>query len=213
VCSDCEVLEHAHVDHDITTIEQACDALALRLRAVLDKCQDGIPVLLAGYASVAAAHLQLAVQAAIIIEDYDHAVEAVVTAIRSKHADVKREVAAKLASRDKALDAQCDELLVSARQLDGAIITGNAAIAGKYPVTIAQALESCIVTSRLVRDDVEVCTPTYMKIVHNMDGVLAAIGSSAHVRILPADPSKCTLDGPGMTQFIAGWDSETTLPP
>jgi hypothetical protein len=192
-CTNC-VIEH-HMDHrcDVMEVGHACAAIADKLIPLLDRLAATSAALETGSASLTGAKANLVAH-----------VEASIARFQTVADDTIEDRATTIAAarsvcddRLKALEAQSDELAVSAGQLAACVAGGKAAIARGHPVSMAHALDSALAMIELEKVEVLPRVPLKLDIV-------ADVGSFVRLRLYEVEADMSSVRGNGLKGFVVG---------
>jgi hypothetical protein len=106
--------------------------------------------------------------------------------------------------RLKALEAQADELAVSAGQLAACVAAGKAAMARGNLESVKHAFDSALAMSELEKAVVQPRVPLRLEIAADAAPTLTALAGLARLRLYEVDAGKSSVYGDGLSWFAAG---------
>jgi len=131
------------------------------------------------------------------------AVDDMVRVLYARQESALAEFTAECAERTKVLQAQADELDVSAGQLEACVKQGRAALGGTTSLDIGQVLDAARRMSVLKNTDLRPRVPVLLDIVTCPGPMSAAVKSLSQLRRFELDPSRCVASGPGTVFFAS----------
>jgi DNA-binding beta-propeller fold protein YncE len=189
---------------DMTEADPTCAALADQLVLLLDRLSAASVALDTGSESMTGAKADLIAHAEASIVRFNTVMDDVIVRVNEYRASTIATVQAVRDDRLKALEAQADELAVSAGQLEACVAGGRAAMTRGNTVSIKHALDSALALSELEKTDVLPRVPLKLDIVADVGPTLTALADLARLRLYEVDADKSSVSGNGLKTFVAG---------
>jgi len=138
---------------------------------------------------------------------FSSAVKGLLARIQTYRQSWLAEVQAQCDERLKTLDAQADELTVSAGQLWSCTALGRQALGSSShgrAVGLQRAAESAKTARGLVTASVRLRADTRMEMVCDLQGVPTALEAASRLKMFAVDLGRCSASGPGAVSFVKG---------
>jgi len=174
------------------------------LCALLDRLTAASTALQAGSERVSGTRAGLKAHVEASIVDFEATLDDVIAKVNEYRASTKAAVRAVCADRVKALEAQADELAVSAGQLTACVAGGNAAMARGNPASVEHAFRAALAMVVLERAAVLPRVPLRLGIAADVRPTLASLAGLARLRLYEVDASRSGVSGNGLRVFEAG---------
>jgi len=144
---------------------------------------------------------ELCADAPAVIRRFRTTVDGVVASLNAHRDSTIDQFIAVCAERAKVLQAQADELEVSASQVTACVAHGHAAVARTIPLGVDLALAMAQGMSVLRQTDIRMRVPTQLDIRMVSEPVLAAVAELSKLRLFEVDGRKTVVGGGGSVAF------------
>ena len=185
LCAECVLV--GHTGHNVALLEACGDALRASISRLSTLCTAGSAEALKGLAHLQEARSGMVARKTASCVALKAAGEAAKAAIDAQVALTVAAADRELRQRLKQVDAQLDELSVSANQLACSAAVCEAAVAtAESPLALAQACDSAVKVVKLARPYRGPCVSTIVEAVTNNEEFDVTVARFSHVRLGPS---------------------------
>ena len=199
VCSECASSLHAPHSHDVRSLDAVADQLVTSVTDFAAQCESGAADADRHIAAVARAANAMEAGLAASVSTFVACIERVKSALDG-HRDAMIACAETLRrEKRKALDAQVEELTVSAAQLRAVAHACRLAVASASTLAVARAMECArSVRSLVSRAFVGPAVPPVLQVLSSMEDLIAGFPSHSRVKTCNIDAERCVVRGVGL---------------
>lgn len=205
LCAAC--VTHAGHGGDVAAVAAACALLSSQLSPLLDRMSCASVALQAASDAVGESKSGLIARVDASVARFDLVVDDVIVKVNEYRASTIAAVRAVCADRVKALEAQADELTVSAGQLAACVAGGKAAMSRDGPDRLQHALDGADMVVAFERMAMTPRVPVRLEVSANVDSVLSSLqagGTMAQLRLYEVDSMQCEVTGSGVDWYVTG---------